>query len=269
METGLIRDKWQVSAVWGYTSTKKYQGTKSLSDSPSGNYYQNTNITLTLKNAISLANATDAYISFWIYSSAENMKDKLRVLVSTNGVGTGATFSTVCGNNTIKENIGTIGAIPSYTGKSGEWRREFISLKNFLNQSNVGIRFQFTSNNSVNEDGFYIDDIKIYKADVVAPLPPAAFQDQLPLNRSANLNSKLKELSIFPNPTNSELHVSGLEGIKMITLMDIQGNILETRLPNENSEEVVFNVKDIAKGIYFIKTLDDSNNYLLYKFVKY
>lgn len=165
---GSLTDNWTFTGTWGASTTAAYQGTRSLSESPTGNYRLNTSSSATYKQAINLSNATSAYLSFWVRHRSENAQTRLEVQLSDNGIGTGANFRPLCGQHTITENIGTLQSRPSLTGMREVWTREIIDLQDYLQRPNVGLRFQFNSAGSVADDGFYIDNIEIIKSTNVA-----------------------------------------------------------------------------------------------------
>jgi carboxypeptidase T len=155
---------WTLTGNWENSTIHAYTGNSSLSESPSGNYGLNENSSATCKTVIDLSDATAAYLSFWVKHRAQNGYDKLQVQISTNGTGAFANFQPVCGANTIMENTGTIGNKPAFTGIRENWTRETIDLSSFLGNSNIGLRFAFTSNGSETDDGFYIDNVEIVKS---------------------------------------------------------------------------------------------------------
>lgn len=161
---------WTLSGSWGTGTASAYQGSRSLSESPAGNYGNNVASTATYNKTFDLSDATSAYLSFWVRHRAENSYDKLQVQVSTGG-----TFQPLCGNNTVAENVGTLGSQPALTGTRDAWTREIIDLRNYLGNASVSFRFRFTSNGSVTNDGFYIDDVELVKA--TALLLPVTFVD--------------------------------------------------------------------------------------------
>lgn len=52
-------------------------------------------------------------------------------------------------------------SLATFTGVQNTWIEKSYSLNNYLNKSNVFIRFRFKSDIMVNKDGMYIDDFKI------------------------------------------------------------------------------------------------------------
>ncbi len=244
METGLITTKWMKTGTWDYSSNTAIQGTKALDLTPTGNYANNSTMDLTLLNAINLSGASEAYLSFWIKCNAQNMQDKLRLLASTNGVGTTATFNnTLCSEHSVTENLGTIGNIPSYTGSQNEWRRQVIDLSSLIGQSNVGLRFSFTSNASTVGDGFYIDDIKIVRSNSTNVIGG---------NTGGNANQK--SFIVYPNPATNAVFLSSKEkAISQFTISNSSGVVVR-RLSNLSSYSTVsIDLTDFGKGIYTIE----------------
>jgi len=150
---------WTFTGAWGTGTTAAYQGTKSLSESPAGNYANSTTSTATCNTVLDLSDATAAYLSFWVKHHAENAYDKLQIQVSA-----GSGYLPVCGMNTVAEDVGTLNSQPALTGIRDAWTREIINLKDYLGNANVRFRFQFSSNGSDNGDGFNIDNIELVKS---------------------------------------------------------------------------------------------------------
>lgn len=172
METaGNFATKWTATSTWGYATSKFYAGSKSLNQSPAGNYAVSTNSTITSKTAIDLSNANTAYLSFMLRYDAQNQFDRLQLEMSTTGPA--GTFTPICGRNTIKESYNLLAGNPAYTGHSDGWMRELIDLSAYTGTgfNNVAFRFHFQSDASTNEvtspvlaDGFFIDNLKLVKS---------------------------------------------------------------------------------------------------------
>jgi hypothetical protein len=161
---------WTFTGAWGTTTTSAYQGTRSLSESPSGNYTNSTTSSATANTNIDLSDATMAYLSFWVRHEAENAYDKLQVQISP-----GSGYQPVCGLNTVAENVGTLNSLPALTGIREAWTREVIDLRDYIGNSNVRLRFSFSSNSADNADGFYIDNVEMVKSTL--QLLPVKFID--------------------------------------------------------------------------------------------
>ncbi|MBD0374416.1 MAG: T9SS type A sorting domain-containing protein [Flavisolibacter sp.] len=176
---GTLTTNWTATTTvkrgetWTFTNLSAYAGTKSMTESASGNYATNSNCTVAYNGSFNLSDASAAYLSFWVKHRAENCNDKLQIQVSKDGV----TYTPVCGINTVSENNGTLAGQPALTGIRENWTRELFDLSSFKGSSAVKLRFQFTSDGDAGsfykevDDGFYIDEVKVIKT--VAPLAGA------------------------------------------------------------------------------------------------
>jgi len=172
MESGTVGTKWSTSS-WNYVSGVAYSGTRSLHESPSGSYANSSTLTINTLNTLDLSNATAAYVSFWVRHRSQPGYDKLQVRVSANGT----TYTSLPGIHTIVENKGTLGNIPSLTGYQDYWVREVFDLSSVLGFNAVRLRFEFTSDASVTDQGFYIDDVQVIKSIANLITLPIRFND--------------------------------------------------------------------------------------------
>ena len=195
MESGSAGSNWNVSGGWNYNTAFASNGTRSLTESPGGDYTESDIRIAAYKNAFDLSNATAAYISFWTRHKAENFRDILRLQISTNSTdGMDGTWTNLAGRNTVQEsnttNQGRLGGTPALTGIRENWTRELIEIPTgFYSSNNVWFRFEFSSDaTSFNDfendldDGFYIDDFKIIKSTsqpIILPVQFISFTGQL------------------------------------------------------------------------------------------
>ncbi len=196
LENGITN--WNLTGTWGTTTSAAYAGSRSLSESPAGNYTGSSNTTATYSQTFDLSNATSAYLSFWVKHRAENGIDKLQVQGSPSGNGTGSSFVSLCGQHTVAEN----NTAPSLTGMRDNWTRETIDLSDYLGATQFGLRFLFTSNSSGHNDGFYIDDIELVKAPAIVLRHEDAPGGKLPGYISTG-----NSLGVYPNPASDRLNM--------------------------------------------------------------
>jgi carboxypeptidase T len=169
MEGSSVTTNWTVTGGWNYTTTAAYQGSKSLSESPSGNYTTSSTRIATYKNTFNISDATATYLSFWTRHRAENFRDKLQIEVSTNGT----TWVPVCGTTTVQEpgtlDGSTINGQPSLTGIEEYWTRNLVDLSTYNGASSLQLRFEFASDADGSgfdfelDDGFNLDNVKVIK----------------------------------------------------------------------------------------------------------
>jgi hypothetical protein len=58
------------------------------------------------------------------------------------------------------------------------------------------------------------------------------------------------QISIVPNPTQDEIHVSGIKGIGEIIILDLSGKIVH-RVPFD-SDNIRIELKQFQNGVYFL-----------------
>jgi carboxypeptidase T len=186
--TGNFATNWAATGAWGYTTTQAYAGTRSVSESPVGQYPANATSTLTSQSTYNLSDATGAYLSFWVRHRSENCSDNLRIQVSRDATTVNnGTYFNLCGQHTISENKGTLGGQPALTGIRENWTRELINLAPYIGAGNgtIRLRFSFTSNNNDNfqandydfalDDGFSIDNVRLIKTTTTLVTLPVKF----------------------------------------------------------------------------------------------
>lgn len=128
------------TGTWARTSSVSNSPTQSWADSPSGNYGNNANSTLTYNGTINVASPMN--LNFKMRYDLESGYDFVIVDISTNGGGTWT-------------------PVASTTGTSGGTFNSFsVPLNAYVGQ-NVKFRFRLTSDVSVAADGAYIDDVSV------------------------------------------------------------------------------------------------------------
>jgi hypothetical protein len=137
-ESGTSR--WRLDSPWGLMTGTYHSATHSLTESPSGNYTNNLNISAYLY-PFSLKTATTANFSFWTRYVTESGYDYLYAEISTDG------------------NSWT--QLASYNGSQTTWSQKNFSLSAYLGQPYVCIRFRFYSDVYVTAAGVNIDDINL------------------------------------------------------------------------------------------------------------
>jgi hypothetical protein len=216
--------------------------------------------------SLDLSDASAAYLSFWVKHRAQNGSDKLQVQVSPSGPGVGSSFSSICGQHTIAENNNA----PALTGIRENWTRETMDLSDYLGTTNLGLRFLFTSNNSKQDDGFYIDDIEIVKA-------PAVILNSKPGTRpftdKINHTKPRADFQFYPNPVSGKLKL--IFNVKQTTRLRVMINSisgipirsLTTVVIGQSTREIDFS--SLANQVYFLQVInEDSGERSVYKILK-
>ncbi|RLD58983.1 MAG: hypothetical protein DRJ01_11885 [Bacteroidetes bacterium] len=93
----------------------------------------------------------------------------------------------------------------------------------------------------------------------------AWYSDDDGSNAIEDLNS-LNEISIYPNPVSSELHIDNVNNINRIVISNVLGQ--EIRTINNPVNNVTVNTSDFNKGMYIVTIIDDNNNSKSSRFIK-
>ena len=225
---GAIASKWTVAGGFGYSTLNAFAGTRSLAESPTGNYTTSSTRTAQTFTNLDLTGATAAYITFKVRHRAENFRDKLRLQVSINGT----TWVSLCGKNTVQESStdgATLANLPALTGIREDWYQEFVDLGAYLGQAALRFRFEFTSDSDPTtytfelDEGFSIDDFKAIKT-------TATLLNRLPVifenvkGRLINTGSIMVEWVAHTDPQHNYFEVEkSIDGANYVAIDRITG----------------------------------------------
>ena len=147
---------WTPQGSWGITQEQAHSPMHAWTDSPGGSYANNMDTSLT-SPVLELGGLDGVQLSFWQKYDTEANYDLARVEYSVDG---GATWTTAA----------------MYSGQSAGWLQAEIPLPALDDQTQARIRFRFTSDTSVNADGWYVDDIRLSAGGngCLQPLAPIA-----------------------------------------------------------------------------------------------
>lgn len=228
------------SGNFGTTSATYVSPSKSFTDSPTGNYANNSTRTYVLNNSIDLTNASAAACSFYAKWDIEAQYDFARMEVSTDN---GATWIGQCGLYT---NAGTSanGSVqpqgePVYDGQQTTWVLEEISLSDYLGET-IKIRFIMKSDNGTAGDGFYFDDFKVsYNT----------------ISNNAGLNDLDLSIKAIPNPANEQVIISLGNPVNdgVINCFDQTGKLVQSIQISELTNKVTLKTADLSEGVYTVR----------------
>ncbi|MBN2884270.1 MAG: T9SS type A sorting domain-containing protein [Clostridia bacterium] len=141
-----------IGGNWGYNTSSYYSPVKSISDSPSGNYYNNTTNYMQSKE-FDLSSLMGGKIYFWASIDLEDSFDHFYIEAT---IDSGATWT----------------KLASFTGYHPEWQYYSVDIGSVV--ANPGVKFKFTvkADEYVNGNGVSLDDFMIagYSKDYSAPL---------------------------------------------------------------------------------------------------
>lgn len=181
MESG--GGSWVGESPWAISTENSHSSNHAWSDSPGGNYANYQDIWLTLNTPLNLTSLVNPTLTFWSWLDLETSYDYGYVEISTNG---GSTWT----------------PIRTYTGHSLYWSLQTISLASYQNQTALRLRFRLTTDYSVVDDGWYIDDVVIGESDARDAAKSAIFGIVAggATSIGAGLNTGQGELNLHGDP---------------------------------------------------------------------
>ncbi len=154
------------SSAWNTTNSDYHSENNSITDSPSGDYQSGQTNTIT-SNSMNLSNVENAILSFWAKWEIEAGWDYVQVSVSDDG---GISWNPLTTENTITGNGGVQPYNePVFDGTQKDWINQTADISDYIS-NNIKIKFELGSDEYVEYDGFYFDDIQIMAStDDIAP----------------------------------------------------------------------------------------------------
>lgn len=233
------------SGNWFVTTSSFHSPPSSITDSPFGNYMNNTTRTIT-SDAINLSNAVAARLTFWCKWDIEPVYDYVQLSISTDN---GQTWSPLCGKYTKPGKSYQDHLNPIYDGTQSQWVQEYINLNNWISQT-VRFRFKLQSDGWITADGFYFDDFHVE----IIPQSIATVNDET-----------TEQTIIYPNPATTSIHIHASAPISLLQVIDLHGQKIMEKLPQQNAVEL--NVHDIPTGVYLL-VIHFSHQTLFKRFIK-
>ncbi len=216
------------SGVWGTSADFASEGVLSFTDSPTGDYPSNANSVMTGTFQIDLSTAANAYLLYDARWEIEKNWDFAQVEVSRNGTDWFAMDAT----GTFPGTGFTSYHDPDeegYHSRNIFWSRERVDLGDFIGTGNESVSFRFIlrSDNYVEYDGWYLDDIE-----VVAYGEATGVGDDTPGGKAPFAFSLGQN---FPNPFNPQTTISftvgGSEAARTkLDIYDLRGRLVATLL---------------------------------------
>lgn len=229
-----VAASFTTSGTWGISSTKFFSPPGSITESPSGNYSNNANKSITLSAPVNLSNAIFANLQYYTRFEMEKNYDYATVLYSINN---GASWSPLCGRyETSPASSG--GTNPLYDGLQNGWVKEDIDISAYAGQ-NFLVRFTFVSDAGTTADGFYFDDFLI--REIVSP-------NALPKNVMVD-----ERIVISPNPSKGLFYLDNPDNKKLS--LDVVNALGQTvyQAFSENANRLQIDLQKHPAGIYFVK----------------
>jgi carboxypeptidase T len=233
-ENGMGR--WTISTGWNVTTSQSYSPNNSFADSPTGNYSNSTNRTMTLTAAQNVTAAPVVFLSYWYKHNIDAFDNAYVDISSDNGT--------------------SWRSKKFFSGANNTWTRDVLDLSELANASStMKLRFSLVSNGTIPADGIYLDNIRLVNY-TLAPTGINPLQSELPADYYLSQN--------YPNPFNPSTSISFQlpdAGNVSLKLFDVLGKEVMT-LVNEyrapGSYEVRLDASNLAGGMYFYKLVSGS-----------
>ncbi|MDP3682783.1 MAG: immune inhibitor A, partial [Ignavibacteria bacterium] len=238
-----------VTQKWGATTSSFFSAPNSFTDSPNSVYANNATVVMTFKDSINLSGISNPKLSFWTKFDLETDWDCGVVEISSDLGNTWIAVGGKYANDAVGQGRQLTLNSPVYDGMQQNWVKEEIDLKQFTGKQ-FKIRFSLLSDEYLQKDGWYLDDISI-----------VTFDDITSLNEvSTSLDFSL--LQNYPNPFNPETVISyqlSVNSKVILKVYDILGNELVTLINEEQlagNHSVKFDATNsaiggYASGVYF------------------
>jgi carboxypeptidase D len=140
-EAGLT--SWSPQGTWG-TSGNAYAGSLSAADSPSGNYGNNLNISLTKNSPLDLSGYDYTALSYRTRFNCETNYDTLYAEVSADGF--------------------IWNPINFHNSRQDEWSLEVRDVSAYAGSTALNLRFRLKTDGSVVRDGGFVDEVRVSAA---------------------------------------------------------------------------------------------------------
>lgn len=204
-----------------------------------------------ISSSIDLSNEAENDVTFsfrYAYRRSEvTSTDRLDVYFSSD---CGNTWKTKVIKGATQMTAGVSNPIVStpWTPTLSDWKTEHIVFDSPNAQYLTdGFRYKFRFEGK-GGNNFYIDDINIYNGNPSNEIVASIY----------NVENTMKDIVLFPNPSNGELNVSFLlENAQQVTLkiVDLSGKELKSTVVNGNTGEniILMDNSDFESGMYFVR----------------
>ncbi|MEI7597024.1 MAG: GEVED domain-containing protein [Bacteroidota bacterium] len=158
--------KWELGTPQGTVINSAYSPSKSWVTDLDANYTSNCTEYL-YTPYFNFQGITNATLSFYQWIQSESSSDGGKIEYTINNGQTWLALGTVGAANSTNWYDGNIGGSGAWYGLNTAWEQSSIQLTALNNQTNpVQFRFKFTSNGSVNYNGWAIDNFAITKVSI-------------------------------------------------------------------------------------------------------
>jgi len=238
---------WDMEESWDITSISSFSQLYSFTDSPNQDYGRKKEYSMTIKNAIDLSADSMIYLEYWTKWHIEKDWDFAQVYASTDSI----TWDPLIGHLMSKgSGLGVQSSDEyGYHNLQSKWIKESINISDYSGSSKFYIRFTIKSDEYLEFDGWYIDDIavKSYSEKVTEVHQITDVPDDYQLQQN------------YPNPFNPEtlikfqLPKDGFVNLKVYDVLGREVQSLVNEMKKSGRHEVSFDASQYSSGIYFYR----------------
>ena len=235
---------------WQTTTASFYSAPSSITDSDGTDYPQNAVSDIILINRIDLRAVTDAILNFWAKWDIENDYD----YVQFSAANASGNFIPLCGIYTNTGSNFQATGEPLFDAQQSVWVQESMSLNDFLGDSAVVIKISLRSDQWVEGDGFYFDDMTVsFLTD--SPVG-SGIQRQLRPLLGQNVPNPADQLVFIPF---KNLEQYGMSELKL-RVTDAFGRVMALMPISINSSGINLETGQWAAGIYFYQLIGEKGS---------
>jgi carboxypeptidase T len=228
---------WLGNSTWGLTQTYFVSAPSSITDSPSGDYPNSSYRQVSTAQPIDLSGMAAAVLRFHARWEIEQGWDYAQVSASADGVN----YQPLCGNYTVSGNANQDEGQPLYDGLQPTWVQEQMDLGDYVGGP-VWVRFSLTSDQSVREDGIYVDDVEVVGLEETLSVGVDGL-------RTAHA------LVLMPNPSEGMLTLRFPEAEPegaLLTLLSATGQTVVQRRLSGATAAVTLDLAHLSGGLYMV-----------------
>ena len=227
-------DEWNTTGGnWNITNKYFVSPGFSLTDSPAGDYPANLKNELLFGNKIFIPKKENVFLSFQAKWDIEKSYDWAAVLASKDKIN----FKALCGEKTVSGSENQLMGEPIFDGTQEAWTAVNLDVSDYAGDS-IYIKFVMNSDQYVNGDGFYFDNIKI-----------TSFGEDF--NTDVNALSSM-DISINPNPASDFIEFVNVGSGDRLIIKNLLGNVIFDDILRAKTKKVQTSNWNAGMYLYYI-----------------
>jgi carboxypeptidase T len=242
---------WDQQDTWGLSTLEYYTAPFSIGDSPFSNYESNASSML-ISNPITIEeNTISVFLRFYAKWIIEEGFDYVQIQAAD---ADNNFLESLCGiYSTEGEGDFQPNGEPVYQGNQFDWVFEQIDLSSFIGQE-IRIRFLLESDNFVEFEGFYFDDMEIQ----------ATIDNSTSVETSISLEDFVQ---LSPNPGSSSLNISFTnKDPRDLKIYDSQGRLMFEKF--EIQDGLAIDTGSWSRGIFYLQLSKSDGEIQMLKWIK-